>query len=215
MVLASKLELAMKVQVSVRKGLEPLMRWVDFVYDESDAAQTPDLLDALTPPEQRDEVRTRARAILEKVASNRRKATRFHLPPRQTALLVTAHGLLAVDTWEFARDSLVPAFTQKIGPVRHLRFKFRNQPLQSREQEQAWQRLRLCGCGHAFVALIPRAEYCRRCSNRERQRKFYAAHTTQQRKIKLARYHMSRMRQAVAEKIALTKKTRPVLPRVK
>jgi hypothetical protein len=62
-------------------------------------------------------------------------------------------------------------------------------------------RLRLCACGRLLVALNVRAEYCgRECSNRLKQKAFYDRHTEEQRKIKLARYHVNRLKHAAAAK---------------
>jgi hypothetical protein len=75
-------------------------------------------------------------------------------------------------------------------------------------QQQAWQRLRICGCGALFVALTPRAQYCTpECSNRLRQKAFYEAHTAEERERKLREYEANKERNRRARVRRLGRRT--------
>lgn len=156
------------------------MGWVAFAYDNADPPD--DAAVDMSGP--RAMLRPAAGHVLRTVARGRQVIDKpdeplplpgvlaFALKPRQTVVEVSLQGLKTYDKPECIRDSLIPALTQKIGPA-----------------EEAWQRLRICSCDRVFVALVPTTEWCRRCSNRERQRRFYKRNIHKQRKIKLAAYH--------------------------
>jgi hypothetical protein len=212
-----KLELAMKVRVSVRKALEPLARWVAWVYEQN--ASAPEHVRHMSP-ERKRQVRELARGILEKIADAqalRLKAAKhksstksaspveIELPPLRTRIFISDGRLSVWSDVDPYRESLVPALEKEIerfgrnGPSKQLG----NVTLfHVGWRVCAWTRLRQCGaadCHRPFVALTPKAVYCRKCSNREKQQRFYAAHAAQERKRKLAAYHALRLRLAAAQ----------------
>jgi len=203
----------MKRRQSVRKELESLIRWVNFVNNESAPPPKPDFYVS-------DEVREFACMILRRIPEVRTRENKaklfsrggprsyeFELPARCETLQVSLNTVSTWNVsvsicgrWDPVRDSLLPALTQKIGPVIRDVIDDGRRKTPCFLQEEAGDRLRICKCGKLFVALNTRAEYCDLgCSNRLRQREFYKLNTVEQRKIKLKRYHVNRIRSAVAQ----------------
>jgi hypothetical protein len=207
----------MKTQKSVRKELEPLIQWVNFVNAEQDCAPGVGLafthavrVFADDPSQDRVELklpgyanslRQEADNILRQLAELVRSLPAgrewllhrdLELSARPRRLLLVGHHLKGIEATivegDAPLDGLIKALTCRI------------------------DRLRICPCGKLFVAVNIRAEYCDRgCSNRLRQKKFYTLNMAEQRKVKLARYHVNRIRTAAARQYRARRTTQRVL----
>jgi hypothetical protein len=161
----------MNARVTVRKGLEPLIGWVNFPKEMPQAKGHP----------------TELRGDYERVDSLLRKlALPRDSPFSMEALRLVVNEAAAGNDDDYGDlgADLFEALCRDIGP-----------------RQQAWHRLRICRCGELFVALITRTQYCRACSNRERQRNFYKNHTTEERKRKKAAYRASKSKLDNAAKL--------------
>jgi hypothetical protein len=178
----------MKARKSVRKELELLQRLVKFVNGETKVDyDLPRFSLATDQPSPLESTRSTVNRMLRLIAARANRPAgsflyRVNLPPLPRTLVLSSDTATLAYAEDFVAETVVPAIAARAG------------------KQVAWRRLRLCKCGKIFVALNVRAEYCSpECSNRQRQKTFYNANILQQQRIKLARYHVNRIRRAAAQ----------------
>jgi hypothetical protein len=120
---AGKSSKCTKMRDSVRRGLEPLIQWVNFANGKDELPPNWSEYRDYGTPERCEEVRWTARKFLEGFAEYRRTlpTANFMLevhdvPPRASVLVSSPAHIAIVDIRDWIRESFMPALNRRFGP---------------------------------------------------------------------------------------------------